>query len=151
MLGARSEAILVFKNILVPLDGSSLAETALGSAARLAAAFKGRILLARVPNAEDDVSECREYLEARTNRLKEQGVAARGAVLDPGPAADRLLTYIDDDLVDLVVLTSHGRGGLARALWGSVADEVARGSAAPVMILGRHCRAVQQVVEVSKV
>ncbi|MGE0059089.1 MAG: universal stress protein [Dehalococcoidia bacterium] len=134
--------------ILLPLDGSDLAEEAGATARRLADAFGAELHLVRVVSptsltstdvtgmgyasaelyeaviegAEAYVSEAREHL------------AATRAVSMMGAPADSLLTYIDEQGIDLVVMTSHGRSGVMRSALGSVTDRMLGGHA-PVLVV----------------
>lgn len=137
----------MFRSILVPLDGSATAESALEPALYLARAAGGDIKLVRaqlshsLSSLEQDTDEevaCREYLLGIARRLQAQGVEARVEVLDGGPVADRILEVLSDEDYDLVVLSSHGRTGITRFLLGSVAEQLVRRSPVPVLIVGRR-------------
>ena len=137
--------------ILVPLDGSEFSEYALPAAVGLARELGGTlhlvraheiplpvnpdILMAQDPEWDRSVREAEEeYLMSAANRCMEAGVSARTDLLD-GPAAHALASYAKDVGVALVVMTTHGRGGISRAWVGSVADAVVRRSSAPVLLL----------------
>lgn len=142
----------MLRRILVPLDGSELAEAALPVAARLARSAGGSILLARVIRAPAEYEanlastdawipparpEERDEATAYLTRLSSWEVLAGIPTeihIRPGPVAPLLLRLIHDEQVDTVVMTSHGRGGLSRLLMGSVAMAVARESTAPVLV-----------------
>ena len=142
----------MFENILVPLDGSPIAEAALESARYLAKVSQGQLHLVRVPNHKLSLADydeatpaeqaeeqaCQEYLEKVASPLRDEGLRVRCEVLESGPPAERILEVVEEDELDLVVLTSHGRSGLARVLLGSVADTVSRNCRAPVLIVGRR-------------
>lgn len=134
------------KNLLVPLDGSANAEQALPHAEELARAFGARITLLRVGNAmapealglpelsmafaselqlhqakvENDLMS---YLEHLAAPLREKGLDVSSEVRT-GDAPAAIVELADSEHVDLVVMTSHGRGGLARWFYGSVAERV---------------------------
>ena len=149
----------MFSQILVPLDGSKIAEAALEAARYLAGCSQGRISLVRVASTKantaewDEASpadqakedECLEYLEKVAAPLRAEGLKVHCEVLESGPPAERILEIVEDDEIDLVVLTSHGRSGLSRVLLGSVADTISRHSRAPVMIVGRKSDVVGRV------
>lgn len=141
--------------ILVPLDGSARAESALMIASRLAKSLGSTILLARVcpvvavPFAssyaplppetyqqllDDERQLARAYLKKQGELLQEQGFAVR-TVLAEGDAASALLDICSTETVGLVVMTTHGRSGLARFALGSVADRLVRYSHVPVLLL----------------
>ena len=143
----------MFKHIMVPLDGSSRAESALPVAARLARASGSQLTLLRVvtpaieldvrpmPLAttselalEEEVARANGYLVqlAASNEL--EGITVRTETLS-GPVAKTLLLFTHLQQVDLIVMCSHGSTGLKRWVLGSVAEKVARHSAIPVLVL----------------
>ncbi len=144
---ARGGAI---RRILVPLDGSPLAESALRLALELAEALDAGLILSQVVRwptpaftmgpADIDVPEivgqlteaAQHYLlqtqeELRTERPMETKVLQ-------GPPADALIDLAEAEGIDLVVMASHSRGGLALVVLGSVADRMLQGSA-PVLLV----------------
>lgn len=143
----------MFERILVPLDGSPRAEHAIPVAARLAQASSGTVVLLRVaglpsafvpyPSADPwtiqrivdaDVAEAKDYLEgvARSDRLT--GVQLETEVI-VGVAATTILSVAEAGCFDLIVLCSHGYSGMKRWLLGSVAEQVGRYAAVPVLLL----------------
>lgn len=134
--------------LLVPLDGSPVAELALPHAALLAKRLPGRLLLLRVnPEigagvdpytmrrlAEEDGALARVYLAEQQRKLAEIGLSAEGVVRvgEPAPA---IVDVVREYGVAFVVMTTHGRSGLQRAVFGSVADRVLRESPAPVVVV----------------
>ena len=144
-----------FKHILVPLDGSSLAERALPVARVLAQKFDSQIILLRVldipsptpPTSHPEVTigwvreareyalqEAQSYLQAVQSELDRQGVATQISLRDTSPAED-ILDTVRTEGIDLIVMSSHGRGGLARWTFGSVAEKVTRHSLCPVLLV----------------
>ncbi len=144
-----------FKRILVPLDGSSLSERALPVARALAQKFESQIILLRVldiPNPTVSTShieatiglmrearqyalqEAQSYLETIQQELYEKGFKSRFMLRDRSPAAG-ILDVASSEHVDLIVMSSHGRGGLARWISGSVAERTARHSPCPVLLV----------------
>lgn len=155
LVGQRSDNVrlkhVTFRRLLVPLDGSTLAEGALAPAARLAQATGAGISLVRVEpwrvttlapgfeyapgpdGVEETITEgALRYLDqARTllpADLRVETTALRGG------AAANLITYVEQNAIDLVVLTTHGRGGLKRLALGSVADRIVRAGAPTLLI-----------------
>lgn len=141
--------------ILVPLDRSERAERALTVAERLAAAFGSTLLLVQVsepvatlrdfpgpalaPQIYRELSEIedqltREYLDRVGASVREKGlhVATRGL---HGQPAQTLLDVEESEPVDLVVMASHGFGGIERFAFGSVADRILRHGKAPVLVV----------------
>jgi nucleotide-binding universal stress UspA family protein len=140
----------MFTSILVPLDGSLLSESALPAAAQIARASGGRLILATVisvpilssygeydPLSSEQVDI--EWRDAQTylERVKLLPVLAdidtRSAV-DMGSPETALLEVASSNQCDLLVLTSHGRTGLARWALGSVASRLVRYADVPVLV-----------------
>ncbi|MFL5341302.1 MAG: universal stress protein [Gemmataceae bacterium] len=139
----------MMRSILVPLDGSEFSEQALPLAAELARRCDAALHLVKVHTlviAGDAVAhytaldiepapEIAAYLDGVAARLKGgQPIKITTGVLEGG-ISEAQETAIGNLHVDLVVMTSHGRGGLSRAWLGSVADELVRHAAAPVLLL----------------
>jgi nucleotide-binding universal stress UspA family protein len=124
-----------FKKLLVGLDGSEAAERALRYARTLARSFGGEILLLAVPEADSERGRIRDYLENVARALQERGYQARPLVTGSG-AARTILEVSETEEADLILLTTHGRGGLERAVSiGSVADRVAQSADCPVFLV----------------
>jgi nucleotide-binding universal stress UspA family protein len=138
------------RRIMVPLDGSPQAEGALPVATRLAERAGARVDLVRVcawavqayPFALEGVSlpaldreledAAKAYIE-RSAAATSANVAAEGHVLR-GATADALLSFEQEHKIDLAVMTTRARGGLARAALGSTADRLVHG-VAPVLLV----------------
>ncbi len=142
--------------ILVPVDGSPLAERALGPAIALAQAWDAELALLQVvrpvmlsadpavplplpsPFDEDLTTmrrtEAQDYIDDLVEELHEQGVRATGAAALGWYAADSILEAARPDRVAAIVIATHGRGGLRRLALGSVADKVIRGADVPVLV-----------------
>jgi nucleotide-binding universal stress UspA family protein len=121
----------MFRDIVVPLDGSRFAERALRLAEWIATEDRARIHLIRVhqsPGPADQDSTVRaadqRYLEPLASELRDHVAEVRIAVLDGSPAL-AIADYADRVDADLVVMTTHGRTGDARRRLGSVAAVVA--------------------------
>jgi nucleotide-binding universal stress UspA family protein len=136
----------MLSTMLVPLDGSPLAEQALAVAERLAHAVSGRLVLVRavqvftfpgVDARDAQVAasgEAQEYLDSHASRLTGSGLAVETAV-PYGEAATEILDEIGLHKADLIVMATHGRTGAGRWLYGSVADEILRRAPLPVMLV----------------
>jgi nucleotide-binding universal stress UspA family protein len=134
----------VFERMLLPLDGSAAAEAALPVARLLAGPAAEVILLRAVGPAVTDVhvsfdpqgavEEARAYLSAVQTRLGVRGVAVRSCAVagDPGPA---ILAAVERERATLVAMSTHGRTGLSRLVFGSVAEGVVRASRVPVLLV----------------
>jgi nucleotide-binding universal stress UspA family protein len=148
--------------ILVPLDGSPLAECTLSHLKSVALQQTPRpeVLLFRasepvssyeasalaqsgytitdVENTRAD--EAKKYLSAVADRLSKEGIASREVVVI-GRADEAILDYAQKNGVDLIIMSSHGRSGISRFAFGSVSDRVVRHSMIPVlMISAPGCR-----------
>ena len=149
---ARSR-LIIGKTIVVPLDGSALAETALPVAQALAASLGGPLLLVRaVPPADPVLTpdgmavalftedrtvaerEANEYLAPLAARLADAGNAVQ-ALVRFGKPAEVIRAVAEEHGAALTVLATHGRTGLDRLLLGSVAEAVVRHGATPVLLV----------------
>ncbi len=144
---ARGGAI---RRILVPLDGSPLAESALRPALELAEALDAGLLLSQVvrwptpaftmgpadidvPEIVGQLTEAAQHYLLQTQEALRTERPVETKVLQ-GPPADALIDLAEAEGIDLVVMASHSRGGLALAVLGSVADRMLQGSA-PVLLV----------------
>jgi nucleotide-binding universal stress UspA family protein len=115
--------------IVLALDGSPLAEDVLQDVEPLALALKATVHVLHVtaPNVpEPDLASVFE-------RLAERGIPAIPARAVGAPAAG-ITRYLEESRAGLLAMTTHGRSGLARALAGSVAEDVIRSSPVPVLV-----------------
>ena len=144
----------MLRHILIPLDGSELAERAIPVAAEIAKATDGSaISLVRIVRApaefetsatdtavwapaadEDEKREANNYLHEVAQRPELAGVAVTERIY-AGPPSATLLMAAKSLGVDLIVMTSRGRSGITRWLLGSVAEGVSRESPAPTLIV----------------
>jgi len=148
-------------SILVPLDGSELAEAAVLCVEALAeqrGAVQVEVVLLSVcrigstvvyypvvvaPDLGDQIEVCRraaeQYLIGLSERLKGKGLWVRWEVLismsDAGNPADAIVEYANKSRSDLIVMSTHGRSGLSRWALGSVADKVVQGASEPVFLI----------------
>jgi nucleotide-binding universal stress UspA family protein len=145
-----------FQRVLVPLDGSALAEQILPLVSAFARRFQSEVLLLRAewsisavsgPYAPDVASlrplaEVQASLEPARKRLEADGVTARVLAVY-GPEATEILDAAEREHVDLVAMSTHGRSGLSRWIYGSVAEHVLRHCHRPLLIR----RAVQALAQ----
>jgi nucleotide-binding universal stress UspA family protein len=134
---------MVYRTLLVPLDGSSFAEQALPIAIEIAQAAQADIRLVLVHHPGPRGTKARlAAREAERNYL--QHIATRGneltgtrltAVTLTGAVVAALRDHIDRAGIDLVVMTTHGRGTLERAWLGSVADALVRTVDVPILLI----------------
>jgi nucleotide-binding universal stress UspA family protein len=145
----------VLRRVLIPLDGSPLAERVLEPALDLGGLMGAEYTLLRVVQpvlyaapalggldpgwadtglTEELQAQAREYLDGVAKRLRERSLSAHPVVtFDPSPAG-AVLEEAQARGSDLIALATHGRGGLRRAVLGSVADKVIRGSTSAVLV-----------------
>jgi len=135
------------KSILVPLDGSIVAEAALAPAVDLARQTSAKIVLLRAAEAhtlpmadpiEDQVNvmrEAEEYLGATRTRVMDAGVADVEVASWYGPAVEAIVEGARYRHADLIVMSSHGRSGLGRLVLGSVAESVLRATPTPILLI----------------
>ena len=147
------------RSILVPLDGSPVAESILPHIEDLGRATGLEIVLLQVTvpirypavgrevteaeKHEEDVKNLntarvaatRYYLDEREDALKKKGVNVRSVSLMGRPAADMILQYIEDNPVGLTALATHGFSGVSRWAFGSVAIKILEGSPRPLLLL----------------
>lgn len=137
----------MLRTLVVPLDGSELAERALPYAVRLAEAHPGRLILLRTvvapPSARLDgvdweqlqleaVEEASDYLSGIAQRIERVPVET---ALRYGRTVDNILDTVGHYAADAVVMATHGRTGLGRLLSGSVTEAVLAGSSVPVFVV----------------
>ena len=149
----------MYNKIMVPLDGSDLAECVMPHAEAVISGFKStEVVLVRVVNplrlpvsvpaqsnmgfTEKDRQQLEEnrkkaandYLEKMAGSLNIPGTVFSYAVLEGNPA-NMLAEYATKNAVDLIVIASHGRSGVSRWVMGSVAERVIRTVCVPVMMV----------------
>jgi nucleotide-binding universal stress UspA family protein len=130
----------VVDHLLIPLDGSALAERVLGPALDLARLMEARCRLLRVvesrssPGGSPEAAQAEAYLERVAGRVRGQGLHVRTQVVVAPHAAEAILQEAEGQAGGLIALATHGRSGLKRLLLGSVADKVVRGSGSPVLV-----------------
>ena len=135
-----------FEHLLVPLDGSKLAERALLFAHKAAEVFGARVTLLHVlPTAAQDLpvnplewergrTRAQRYLEGVAARLAELGLRPE-LVVEQGRPAHRIISYARENAVDLIVLHSHGEGGPSAWMLSETAQLVVTRAAASVLVV----------------
>jgi nucleotide-binding universal stress UspA family protein len=141
----------MYQSILVPLDGSALAEAILPEIEKLARCMGARILLLRVSRAHvfpgkdptkaeiQVVRRAEEYVAEIRDRLAAKGLDAEAHVRY-GAVAEEILTHSARNEVDLIAMSTHGRSGLGRWALGSVAEKIVRRSEKPVLLMRAKAR-----------
>jgi nucleotide-binding universal stress UspA family protein len=138
------------KRVLVPLDGSALAEQALPYAVAQAERFRSELILLRAVRSslignglslaelgwvqEHACEWARDYLESIATQVRTRGIPVR-LVVSRDPAHEAITQYAETNDVDLIVICSRGESGPSRWLMGSVADRVVRGATTPVLLV----------------
>jgi len=128
-----------FQEILVALDGSEAAESVLPYIRTLATRFNSSVLLLSVPEgseSEEYAVTIQQYLDAITAQLHKDGISARHAVKGSGPART-ILAVAAEEGSDLIMMASHGRGGIQRSgiHLGSVSEKVMHSTPCPVFLV----------------
>ncbi len=143
----------VFEKILVPLDGSKLAEKALPYAEILAHKFNAELILLQVLYPVAFVTDFGEtrfvssdtlheweakvkvYLTGIQIKLRELGLQASLEILEGNPVAEMILDLAGDRVVDLIVMSTHGYSGRKQWVYGSVASKVLEQAPCPVFLV----------------
>ena len=152
----------MYKKILVPLDGSELAEAILEHVLAIATSCDVAevVLLTVTENLDKSISEIInarvsmgleqayqiasdkkqtyideivKYLKKIASNLEQKGININIEVLS-GKPADEILKYSKENKVDLIIMSTHGRSGISRIVFGSVADKVLRQTEIPVLL-----------------
>jgi nucleotide-binding universal stress UspA family protein len=151
---AATEGRAVLSSVVVPLDGSELAESVLPDVAELANALKLKVILLRaysmpvnayategyyVDNYEEIITAIRDeavaYLERKVDEVKKLGVTAVSYLARDGFAAEEIIGVARETSENLIAMCTHGRSGIKRWALGSVTETVARHSGDPVLVL----------------
>jgi nucleotide-binding universal stress UspA family protein len=134
------------RKVIVPVDGSALAETAVHRAVELASEAGATLVLLRaaeahaLPGADPTnaqvavVLEAEEYLAKLKARLAQGGFTNVDTSVWYGPPAVAIAETARCQHADLIVMTTHGRSGLGRLIMGSVAESVLRGTETPILL-----------------
>jgi len=144
----------MYKQILVPLDGSDLAEGAIPHGAEMAKAFKAKLTLLSViepvevysqpgvvgpvvsvsMDVGDEVRNVTEYLDKVADKLRKDGIDVVRVVRE-GDAASQICDYARENHADMIVMSTHGRSGIQRLVYGSVAEHVLHNATVPVLLV----------------
>lgn len=137
----------MYTRIVLPLDGSAMAEQALPHAIAQAERFRAQLILLRAVEpilyarslaALDDAGQqrmewARDYLESTATKIRERGIQVKVVVTEEAPHV-AVTQYAETNQVE-IVLCSRGRSGPSRWLMGSVADRIVRGANVPVLLV----------------
>lgn len=144
----------MYQRIVVPLDGSRWSESAIPRAAELARLHGAELVLLHVYQprgsdyadqwalaghqqiADQAYEQMQEQLIALRNRLRQEGLRARDVIIRGGNPAQAICDFVEaEEGISMVVMTTHGRTGLARWLVGSVAQQVIKHARCPVTLV----------------
>ncbi|MDX1613615.1 MAG: universal stress protein [Candidatus Promineifilaceae bacterium] len=142
---------MVYRRILVPLDGSVRAEAILPHVEELARRFRAEVVLLLVVEpstpwtvpqgtrldiraVNEAAAEAERYLAELQGRFQEQGVVARRLV-EYGPVVETIHTVAEREAADLLAMASHGRSGLSQVFYGSVAAGVLQRIDRPLLLI----------------
>ena len=151
---ASTEGEAVLRSIIVPLDGSELAESVLPTAVKFARLLNIGMVLFRayelpasayygrenyLPNYEELKNRVKEqaqdYLDKRIEAIKADGVQTVSSVLSEGPGPNEIIDYARKSPNALITMCTHGRSGVKRWVLGSVTEKVVRHSGDPVLVM----------------
>lgn len=137
----------MFKTVLVCLDGSSLAEQVVQYAANIARRYSSRVVLLQVipssvaitPGVSVQTSlsverSALEYLQ-RVASSMDKGRGPVECVTAQGSPGEAIVRYAKENKVDLIAMSTNGRGGLGQTLFGSVAQHVLREAGLPILLV----------------
>jgi nucleotide-binding universal stress UspA family protein len=146
----------MYKKVMVPLDGSELAECVLPHVETIAGGcgtesvtflrvvepfvmssgyFGAEFSAEEIIRINDgNMASAEKYLDQLVERTKYGAVKIESKVLQ-GQAAEAIASYAKDNAMDLITVATHGRSGISRWVWGSVADRVMRSSCVPVLMI----------------
>jgi len=151
----------LFKKILIGLDGSKLAEQILpyitseaerhGSTVILLQVLTSQpvMMLPGVPGVaggpvstrtlveqvDREEKQARTYLRQTAQKLRRKGLKVKTVLLQGTTPGEAIVNYASENKIDLIAIATHGRGGLGRLFYGSVADYVLKHSVKPVLVI----------------
>ncbi|MDZ4767198.1 MAG: universal stress protein [Chloroflexota bacterium] len=142
-----------YKKIVVPLDGSGWARRVIPDACDIARMNSSEIILVHIfqsparefidritlAGQEGQIDEARaeieQHLHGVRHELEQEHITVRAVVLDGGGVVEMICAFCAEENVDLIIMSTHGRTGLRRLLFGSVARELMECSLVPVMLI----------------
>jgi len=137
----------MFKTILICLDGSNLAEQVVQYATDVALRYSSNVVLLQVVPSSVPITpgvsvktslsveqSALEYLEGVASPMRKEGVSVQ-CVTGQGAPGEAIVRYAKENKVDLIAMSTNGRGGLGQTLFGSVAQHVLRESGLPILLV----------------
>lgn len=142
----------MFTHILVPLDGSTFSEAALAYASNLATKFTAKLTLvyvtdqsymqlaAELPDLYNQFhiaqrEQYSAYLTKQVEHLQAKGIQTQWELLDGGSISANIIDIATEKACDIIVMSSHGRSGIQRFMFGSVAERVLRHAHIPILLV----------------
>jgi len=150
-----NKEVKMYKKILVPLDGSDLAECVLPHVESIAKGcqieevvfirvvepfqqicdFEGCVSKETIDSIDtDSKADANSYLNQLVNRIQYDGVSVKPEVIT-GTPAESIADYATKNSIDLITISTYGRSGISRWSWGSVADRVLRSACVPILMV----------------
>ena len=125
----------MYEKILVPLDGSEVAEQAIPYVERLTQKLKSEVILITVCLPGDPLERAlTEYIERRAEKIQPLGVNARSLCIE-GDSATSIIDFAEKNKVGLIVISTHGKTGISHWPLGSIASKVVQRSNIPVFLV----------------
>ena len=145
----------MYKTILVPLDGSPRAEAILPHVEEMARRYEAKVVLlcvvepvitmiepygmspdygANLAEMERRNEEARVYLDGKQGEFRSEGIETK-VFVENGPVVARILDIAQQEKADLIAMASHGRSGLSRVFYGSVAAGVLQQADRPLLLI----------------
>ncbi len=139
-----------YQNVLIPVDGSLFSENVFPQAKKVVELFHAKVWFLYVINTHlmesftvlgDNISEkeltenIQNYFSTLKTRLKETKATNYEVVIKKGDPAETICNFAEENEIDLIAMSTHGRGGITRWSLGSVTDKVVRGSTKPVLLI----------------
>ncbi len=141
-----------FKNILFPLDFSESSKKIIPYVVAMAQAFQGQVHLLYVvrdfkyltsfhvphPSLDQLENEVLENAQKMISRVADENFNACTTRVLSGDAATEIIHYAENKKIDLIIMGTHGRKGLDRTFFGSVAENVVKNAPVPVMVINPY-------------
>jgi nucleotide-binding universal stress UspA family protein len=137
---------MTYRKVLVPLDGSELAERAIPYGKAIAKTKGSELILFTVSVASMEQLDrpMKAYLELNVKELQSQGIKASMAIAY-GNVADEIVGFADKNNIDLIIISTHGYSGIKRWVLGSVARKVLYGTCVQVLLIKSKAQKISQI------
>ncbi|UCH50684.1 MAG: universal stress protein, partial [Chloroflexota bacterium] len=125
----------MYEKILIPLDGSELAEQAMPYVERLAQKLKSEVILITVCLPGEPLERAlTEYIERRAEKIQSLGIKARSLCIEGEPAVS-IMNFAEKNNIGLIVISTHGKAGVSHWPLGSIASKIVQKSNIPVFLV----------------